>query len=177
MALKHTGIEKNTHQLKTVELTLPLKDKGFGNLKGMHPDLQHITTMFSESVHNAMFAVEYTLEVWIKHKSKLEIGVGNSVEFPITVRGQAFELPFLQSRVQTWQEQENVPTWDPSQIAPTTYCSQVKDAQGNYKTICSHDPSEINANFKMDNFGARQQLQARYDAQHSRDAGDEARRI
>jgi len=61
----------------------------------MHPDLQYITTMFSESVSNEIFSIEYSLEVYIKHKSKLELGVGNCVTFPITVRGEAFELPFL----------------------------------------------------------------------------------
>ena len=47
-----------------------------------------MTTMFSESVHNQMFKIEYHLEVYVKHQSKLEFGKGNAVDFPIIIRNQ-----------------------------------------------------------------------------------------
>ena len=41
--------------------------------------------MLSDSVNNSMFKIEYSIQVFIKHKSKLEFGMGNSVIFPIEV--------------------------------------------------------------------------------------------
>ena len=69
-------------------MPLPLKDQGYGSVKGMHSDLQHMVSMFSESVENSIFKVEYTLKVFVKHLSKLEWGQGNEVIFPITIRSQ-----------------------------------------------------------------------------------------
>ena len=70
-----------------------------------------MTVMFSESCENAMFRIEYSLEVFIKHNSKMEFGMGNSVVFPVQVRGEAFQVPFLQTRVHMWQELNNIPDW------------------------------------------------------------------
>ena len=67
--------------------------------------------MFSETVHNQMFKVEYHLEVYVKHQSKLEFGKGNAVDFPILIRNQSQPIPFLQDRMQQWQRQEGVPMW------------------------------------------------------------------
>ena len=50
VALKHPGISANSHEIKTVELQIPLEDKDVGATAGMHRDLQMMTTMFSESV-------------------------------------------------------------------------------------------------------------------------------
>ena len=52
----------------------------------MHSDLQHMVSMFSESVENSIFKVEYMIEVFVKHQSKLEFGMGNSVKFPVIIR-------------------------------------------------------------------------------------------
>ena len=49
-----------------------------------------MTMMFSESCDNPMFRVEYSLEVFVKHNSKMEFGMGNSVVFPLLVRGEDF---------------------------------------------------------------------------------------
>ena len=88
VALKHPGIPAHSNEIKTVELQIPMEDKDIGSTAGMHRDLQMMTTMFSETVHNQMFKVEYHLEVYVKHQSKLEFGKGNAVDFPIIIRNQ-----------------------------------------------------------------------------------------
>mmetsp|Transcript_13142 Transcript_13142/g.17819 ORF Transcript_13142/g.17819 Transcript_13142/m.17819 type:complete len:184 (-) Transcript_13142:447-998(-) len=102
-----------------------------------------MTTMFSETVENSLFKIEYGVEVFVKHQSKLEFGMGNSVTFPVVVRGQGYEVPFLQERIRNWQAEEGVPAWNPSYVAPTVYCGQTQDASGNYRGVCSHDPNDI----------------------------------
>ena len=65
-------------------------------LRGMHADLQHIISMMSYSCESSLFKVSYTLDVYVKHKSKLEFGRGNMVSFPIIIRSQGKEqITFL----------------------------------------------------------------------------------
>lgn len=53
----------------------------------MHPDLRFITNMLTFSASNSLFKIEYQLEVFVKHASKLEFGVGNFVALDIEIRG------------------------------------------------------------------------------------------
>ena len=72
---------------KVIEFQVPKVDKDIGNVKALHPDLCNITAMMSVSAHNNLFRIQYQLEVYVKHQSKLEFGQGNFVTFDIIVRG------------------------------------------------------------------------------------------
>ena len=79
-----------------IKINLPVVEHSMAGLRGMHTDLQHIISMMSYSCDNSLFKVSYTLDVYVKHKSKLEFGRGNMVSFPITIRSQGKEpIPFL----------------------------------------------------------------------------------
>ena len=117
-----------------------------------------MTTMMSETVHNQIFKIEYALEVFVKHQSKLEFGMGNSVTFPIVIRNQAQQIGFLKSRVGDWMKQEKLPYWEPYEVADTVYCGQAKDAHGNYHGRASFNPAEIGGIFS-DSPGGQIQLE------------------
>ena len=42
--------------------------------------------MFSNSAENTLFKVEYALDVFVKHQSKLEFGRGEACSFAINVK-------------------------------------------------------------------------------------------
>ena len=42
--------------------------------------------MFTDTCENTLFKIEYQLECFVKHQSKLEFGMGNSVTFPIEIK-------------------------------------------------------------------------------------------
>lgn len=68
----------------------------------MHPELRHMVKMFTDSTSSALFKVEYILDVFVKHQSKLEFGMGNNVSFPIFVNSQEQNLPWVSTKEQTW---------------------------------------------------------------------------
>lgn len=45
--------------------------------------------MFTDSVSNSLFNVEYELHIFVKHQSKMEFGMGNSVIFPIEIKSDS----------------------------------------------------------------------------------------
>lgn len=45
-----------------------------------------MTQMLAGSIDSQLFKIEYNLDVFVKHQSKLEFGMGNSVTFPIDVK-------------------------------------------------------------------------------------------
>mmetsp|Transcript_28757 Transcript_28757/g.38344 ORF Transcript_28757/g.38344 Transcript_28757/m.38344 type:complete len:110 (+) Transcript_28757:1119-1448(+) len=92
------GVKEKIRETKIIEFQVPKKDKNFGNVRALHPDLRYITTMMSVSANNKLFKIEYQLEVYVKHQSKLEFGQGNFVTFDIVVRGQGEPVDFLQER-------------------------------------------------------------------------------
>ena len=83
---------------KVIEFQVPKLDKDIGNVKALHPDLRNITSMMSVSTANKLFRIQYQLEVYVKHQSKLEFGQGNFVTFDIIVRGQGEPVEFLKQK-------------------------------------------------------------------------------
>jgi len=94
-ANKYEGCAAKTKLEKTIEFQVPLTDKKFGSVESLHPELRHMVKMFSDSVKNSLFTVEYELHVFIKHQSKLEFGMGNSVIFPIEIKSESQTLPWV----------------------------------------------------------------------------------
>ena len=58
--------------------------------------------MFTDSAENSLYKIEYALDIFVKHQSKLEFGMGNSVNFPIEIKSESTELPWVASKEQTW---------------------------------------------------------------------------
>lgn len=75
-----------------------MKDAKYGSTEQLHPDLRHYVTQFTDSADNSLFKIEYQLDVFVKHLSKLEFGMGNLVSFPIQVKSGESNLDWLMSR-------------------------------------------------------------------------------
>ena len=60
----------------------------------LHPELRHMVKMLAGSSDTPLFKIEYFLDIFVKHQSKLEFGMGNSVNFPIDVKNQQVDLPY-----------------------------------------------------------------------------------
>ena len=81
------AIPGKSQDQKVIEYELPKSDKDVGSVKSLHPDLRQLTSMLTVSAFNPLFRVEYSLEIFVKHQSKLEFGQGNSATIPIVIRG------------------------------------------------------------------------------------------
>ena len=57
----------------------------------MLPTFDHLTP----SHYEQLFRLEYRLDVFIKHQSKTEFGMGNFVSFPIKLKQHRWNLPIL----------------------------------------------------------------------------------
>lgn len=102
LALKFDGCAENVRDTRTIEFQVPLTDKNYGQTNNLHPELRHMVKMFSDSISNTLFKVSYVLDVFVKHQSKLEFGMGNNVSFPINVQSQEQNLPWVATKEQTW---------------------------------------------------------------------------
>jgi len=69
--------------------------------------------MFTDSADNTLFKIEYILDVFVKHQSKLEFGMGNSVSFPIVVKSESQNLPWVSTKEQTWMMSQDIQAWEP----------------------------------------------------------------
>lgn len=72
---------------------MPLQEKKFGSVENLHPELRHMVKMFSDSAENPLFKIEYVLDIFVKHQSKLEFGRGERASFNITVKSEEQNLP------------------------------------------------------------------------------------
>lgn len=136
-------IAGKTQEHKFIEYELPKVDKDNGVIKTLHPDLRSLTGMLTFSATNPLFKIEYMLEIYLKHQSKLEFGQGNSVIIPIIIRGQGEYIDILANKVSEWETQENVPTWNPTTLSPLVYCDQVKDSEGKYHGVANISLEEV----------------------------------
>ena len=91
--------------------------------------------MFSDSSDNPLFKIEYELHIFIKHQSKLEFGMGNSVTFPIEVKAEAYNLPWVSTKEQTWMMANSISDWAPILVQPVTHLHFEKNEEGQYKPV------------------------------------------
>ena len=110
---KFEGCDAKVHSQITKEFRIPNMDKDFGSIQQLHPDLRHFVQQFTDSADNPFFKVEYQLDVFVKHLSKLEFGMGNMVSFPIEVKNGEANLDWLQARDQNWLQTLSNPNWAP----------------------------------------------------------------
>ena len=79
-----------------------------GEVTSLHPDLRYMVTMLSDSADNSLFKIEYELHVFVKHKSKLVRGMGSKVNFPIEIKSNEQDLPWVGEKEQTWYSSQNI---------------------------------------------------------------------
>jgi hypothetical protein len=60
-----------------------------------HPTLHATLIHLSPSHYEGVFRIHYRLDVFVKHLSKTEFGMGNFVSFPIKIRSLPFKMPLL----------------------------------------------------------------------------------
>lgn len=110
-----------------------MADKQYGTVDNLHPELRQLVKMFSSSVDNSLFLIEYVLDIFVKHQSKLEFGMGNSVSFPIQVNQEETNLSVVtQDKENLWREANNAQNWSPSLVNPTAVLTHRKEADGTY---------------------------------------------
>lgn len=63
--------------------------------EGQNPVLQANAKNFSPSHYEGIFTIHYSLDVFVKHKSVTEFGMGNSVKFDIKIKQSSMEIPSL----------------------------------------------------------------------------------
>ena len=96
----------------TVEFEIPLKDEKIGSVKKYHPEQRHMVKMFCVSADNTLFKIEYVLDIFVKHKSKLEFGRGEQANFNITVKSEEQDLSWVATREQSWMTSQDIQNWE-----------------------------------------------------------------
>lgn len=92
---KFEGCAEKIKEKRTLEYELPLIEKDVGSVDHLHPELRLMAKMMTDSVSNALLKIEYQLDVYVKHLSKTEFGMGNFVSFKIEVKSGAVDLPWF----------------------------------------------------------------------------------
>ena len=92
---KYEGGAEKTQIDKVIDFKMPEREKNVGTLNGLNPDMIPMVKQLSESVECPLFTIEYQLECFVKHQSKLEFGMGNSLTFNIKVKNSEYELPWV----------------------------------------------------------------------------------
>ena len=64
--------------------------------------------MLSDSADNSLFKIEYELDVFVKHQSKMEFGMGSKVNFPIEIKSSEQDLPLVREKEQNWYTSQNI---------------------------------------------------------------------
>lgn len=143
IALKFDGCAELIRDTRTIEFQVPQNDKKFGNVDNLHPELRHMAKMFTDSVSTVLFKVEYVLDVFVKHQSKLEFGMGNSVSFPITVSSQEQNLPWVSTKEQTWLMAQDLTAWEPTVSYPMVYLRCDKNPDDTLTPVSSWSSSIV----------------------------------
>lgn len=74
--------------------------------------------MLAGTTETPLFKIEYQLDIFVKHQSKLEFGMGNSVFFPIDVKSNEVDLPFVAGKEAEWMRLQNLSDWEPTRSNP-----------------------------------------------------------
>lgn len=99
-------------------------------MDNLHPELRHMVKMFTDSAENSLYKIEYALDVFVKHQSKLEFGMGNSVNFPIEIKSESTQLPWVASKEQTWMMAQDIAQWTPAKVGAMVELRHSKDPSG-----------------------------------------------
>lgn len=130
VALKYDGCLEKVRDQRTIEFDIPLTDKAFGTVDNLHPELRHMVKMFTDSSENSLYKIEYCVDIFVKHQSKLEFGMGNSVNFPIEIKSESSDLAWVASKEQTWMMAQDISQWMPTKVGSMVELRHSKDANG-----------------------------------------------
>ena len=64
--------------------------------------------MFSDTINTSLFQINYFLDVFVKHKSKTEFGMGNFITFPIQIHQKETNIAHLSQKTVDWEEAHDV---------------------------------------------------------------------
>ena len=71
---KFPGIPEKVNEKRKYELQVPEFDPGAPSLDNLPPNLHQMIKQLSDSKALKYFKIEYVLELYVKHQSKLELG-------------------------------------------------------------------------------------------------------
>ena len=67
----------------------------------------------ASSTETPMFRIDYSVQVFVKHDSKLEFGQGNSVNFNFEIKSEPQVLPDkIQMKEQNWMAAMGITQWE-----------------------------------------------------------------
>ena len=88
--------------------------------------------MFADSMTTKLFSITYILDVYVKHQSKLEFGMGNSVAYPIEVKSGEVEQAWMATKEQTWFLEKQIQSWMPAESYPVVNLNLTKGSDGKF---------------------------------------------
>jgi hypothetical protein len=139
------GVPEKQRVKRTIEFKIPDFDKKYGAVENLHPELRHMVKMFSDSVENTLFKIVYTIHVFVKHQSKLEFGVGNSVPFTINVKNPARHLDWVAAKETQWLDNQSLSHWEPEASYPCVYLHLEIPSVGAYVPVSTWDAANMHA--------------------------------
>ena len=129
-AIKYDGISDKTKEKKVFEFELPQKDPNKENLYNLNHDQRQIISQLSDSTINSSFQIQYSLDVFVKHQSKLEKGMGNQETFDIDIKTQG--LPIYCHMEPEWMQEQGILVWEPKFVGPSLELRYTKARDGTY---------------------------------------------
>ena len=85
MTIKEPGCDAKVKDTKVYSLEIPEVDSQYGKTESLHPELRQLVKMFTDTTTTSLFDISYYIDIFIKHKSKVEFGMGNMVTFPVHI--------------------------------------------------------------------------------------------
>lgn len=85
---EHVDVKAKTKVYKELVFKLPGDELAQDCLDPdcQHPTLHATLLHFSPSHYEGVFTIHYRLDVFVKHQSKTEFGMGKFISFPIKIR-------------------------------------------------------------------------------------------
>lgn len=98
--------------------------------------------MFADSSITSLFEINYFIDVFIKHKSKVEFGMGNLVTFPINIYQQRNNIAHIAQKSSDWMDSQEMKSWEPTAVSQIAHLDMIKDSQGKILTKVSKDEDD-----------------------------------
>lgn len=134
LEIKEEGCDAKIKHTKDYVLEIPSADTKFGKTESLHPELRHLVKMFSDSTTTSLFEINYFLDVFVKHKSKVEFGMGNFVSFPIEIYQKRTNIAHMAQKAVDWLASQELALWEPEHIFAVSNLTMTKDSNGKINT-------------------------------------------
>ena len=123
---------------------IPQQDTKFGKVDNLHPDLRQMVKMFSTSISGDLFHISYHLDVFVKHDSWNEFGMGNYVSFPITIVSPERDLPFMKAKISDFETNIGQ-EWNATAREQIVQLSLVQNEDGSMTTQVTKNSQSMSA--------------------------------